>query len=345
MMPTCVAIRRALCRFCGVGFVADIRLISQGKVSGPPDTIRANALGREMNSCKTRSFLSSLTAKPHSLKPLAGFLTRLVENREEREKAGLFFCDGLRAVYRAIASPHFPPELFVYSPDIFYRHPGADRVRELLQERCPNVPLVSLPADLMRRLSQAPEPQGIGAVVGQTWTPLYRLPPDAGLCYLALDSVRNTGNLGTVLRTLEAVGGAGLICLPPDMATNPDEPAADPFAPGVVRAGMGSTFALRFARVARNESEEWRRWRQKHDVLLVGTSPHTGDDYRSIRYGERVVLWIGGERKGLSDAQMSACDRLVRIPMAPAATADSLNLATAASILLYELFNQQTPIG
>ncbi|MBC8137690.1 MAG: RNA methyltransferase [Fibrella sp.] len=290
-----------------------------------------------MTRCNNTSLLESLVSNPRSPKPLAAFLSRLVAEREERDRINLFYCDGIRFVHHAATSRHVRPKLFVYAPELSRRHPGVQSTMDRIRERHPTVPLFPLPAEMLSRLSQSPEPQGIGAVVEQTWTPLYRLPPDAGLCYVALDTVQNPGNFGTILRTLEAVGGAGLICLP---ASEPDAPPVDPFAPGVVRAGMGSTFGLRFARTG---GAEWQSWREKHGVRLIGTSPHTGEDFRSVRYGERVVLWMGGERKGLTDEQMAQCDHLVRIPMAPTATADSLNLAMATSILLYELFTQRSP--
>jgi TrmH family RNA methyltransferase len=291
-----------------------------------------------MTRCSNTSFLSSLVSNPRSTKPLAAFLTRLVEDRAERDRTNLFYCDGIRFVHHAAGSRHVCPKLFVYSPPTARRHPGIPITMERIRERHPTVPMIPLPPEILARLSQSPEPQGIGAVMEQTWTPLYRLSPDAGLCYVAIDTVQNPGNFGTILRTLEAVGGAGVICLPP---AEPDTPPVDPFAPNVVRAGMGATFALRFARTG---GQEWRNWREKHGVRLVGTSPHTGKDFRSVRYGNRTALWMGGERKGLTEEQMAQCDDLVRIPMAPTATADSLNLAMATSILLYELFNQAAPV-
>ena len=284
------------------------------------------------------SYENSLPPLPtllRSPKRLADFLHALTTRRAVRDAAGMFLCDGLRFVARAARSPNFRPLLFVYAPELLNVQPSASSLLTLLKAQQAHVPLIRIAPTLLTAISQSPEPQGIAAVVAQSWIPTPRLSPDAGLCYLALDTVRNKGNLGTALRTLEAVGGSGLICLPPDDST---EESVDPFAPGAVRAAMGSTFALRFARPT---PAEWTRWRAKHGVHLVGTSPHTGEDYRTVRYGERVVLWMGGERKGLSEVQMAQCDRLVRIPMALQATADSLNLATAASILLYELFHQK----
>lgn len=307
-----------------------------------------------MKPCpRSSSFVPNLPlpASPPALFPptlirsprhLADALRALVESRAERDRAGLLVCDGLRFVERVARSPNFRPVLFAYAPELLRSQPFGDRLLALLKEHHSNIPLVRIAPGALAFLSQSPEPQGIVAVARQAWTPIPRLPPDAGLCYVALDTVRSAGNLGTVLRTLEAVGGAGLICLPTEPTTNtPPDERVDPFAPGAVRAAMGSTFALRFARPS---AAEWECWRAKHGVLLVGTSPHTGVDYRTVCYGERAVLWMGGERTGLSEAQMAQCDRLVRIPMAPGATADSLNLATATSVLLYEVFNQRSPI-
>jgi len=289
-----------------------------------------------MIRCKpSEPLAASLSFNHRSPRQLAAFLLRLTESREERERTNLFYTDGLRFVSRVAESPHIRPVAFVHAPEMLAGQRYAAQLIQTLKERHPTIPLLVVPPALLQRLSLAPEPQGIGAVVQQMWTPLYRLSADAGLCYVALDTLHSPGNLGTVLRTLEAVGGSGLICLPPEER---EALSIDPFSPGVIRATMGSAFALRFAHPTESE---WERWRKKNGVLLVGTSPHASDDYRSLRYGERVVLWMGGERRGLSDAQMARCDRLVRIPMAPGASADSLNLATATSILLYELFHQR----
>jgi RNA methyltransferase, TrmH family len=164
-------------------------------------------------------------------------------------------------------------------------------------------------------------------VVRMPDTNIRHAPPDAGLCWLALDTIRSPGNLGTIMRTAEAVGAAGVICIDSDI---------DPFAPTIVRASMGATLHLR---IVQTTETDFAAWREKHDVLLVGTSPHEGGDFRQLVYPERVVLWLGSERKGMGEAQKAVCDTLVRIPMV--GRADSLNVATATAVLLYEVQRQR----
>jgi TrmH family RNA methyltransferase len=250
----------------------------------------------------------------------------LVESREERDRTGRFLADGMRFVAWAAESRLYAGhiETLVVAPTLLH-HPFGHRLRKDLAAR--GVPVVEVGEAVYKRLAQAPEPQGIAAVLRQRWEPMHRAHPDAGLCWVALDTVRSAGNLGTVLRTMEAVGAAGLVLIGDQV---------DPFAPQVVRATMGATFHLRFVRAT---PEEFATWRARHGVALVGTSPHAADEYQGACYPERVALWIGGERQGLSGEQMASCDRVVRIPMV--GRSDSLNLSVAASVLLYEVFNQR----
>ena len=142
-----------------------------------------------------------------------------------------------------------------------------------------------------------------------------------------LDTVRSPGNLGAMLRTSEAVGGAGLMLL---------GDAVDPYDPATVRASMGSLFSQR---IIRTTPMEVARWARRPHCLLVGGSPAATTDYQAIDYRAPTVLLLGGERKGLSAAVQALCDVVVRIPMV--GQTDSLNLAIAASLLLYEVFNQR----
>jgi TrmH family RNA methyltransferase len=85
----------------------------------------------------------------------------------------------------------------------------------------------------------------------------------------------------------------------------------DPFDPQVVRATMGSLFALR---LVRTDEASFARWREKHDVTLMGTSPHATADYHQFSYPERTVLWLVGEGERLGKEQLAACDQVVQIP-------------------------------
>jgi TrmH family RNA methyltransferase len=135
--------------------------------------------------------------------------------------------------------------------------------------------------------------------------------------------VHSPGNLGTLLRTSEAVGGGGLILLNDDV---------DPYDPATVRSTMGALFAQRFVC-------EFMRWKERHRCMLVGTSPASQEDYHAAAYRAPTVLLMGDKREGLPPALQALCDVMVRIPMV--GHADSLNLGVATSIMLYEIFNQR----
>jgi TrmH family RNA methyltransferase len=232
----------------------------------------------------------------------------------------------MRFVSLALSNRFSKIETVVASPDLL-THPYGRKLLHTLDAQ--GAPVLEVTPNVFRALSIAEEPQGIGAVLRQRWERMDRVRPDIGLCWLALDTVRSPGNLGTLLRTMDAVGGAGLILLGDTI---------DPYAPDVIRATMGALFTQRFVRT--NETE-FARWRARHGVTLIGTSPRAADDYTALRYPERLVLWMGGERQGLSGEQMARCDRVVRIPMV--GQSDSLNLAIATSVLLYQVFNQRRP--
>ena len=135
--------------------------------------------------------------------------------------------------------------------------------------------------------------------------------------------MQSPGNLGTILRTCEAVGAAGVILLGPQ---------ADPYDPSAIRATMGALFAQRLVRATWDEFAAWKR---RHGCLLVGTSPSGKIDYRAVAYTPPTVLWMGWERQGLSPEQQALCDVMARIPMA--GRSDSLNLAVSTGVMLYEI--------
>ncbi len=176
----------------------------------------------------------------------------------------------------------------------------------------------------MTRLERA---SGIGAIVRQHWSRLHRASPRGGLCWLAVTRVRSPGNLGSLLRTSAAVGGSGLIVIGRNV---------DPFDPAVVRASMGAVFQQRIVRCGRQAFGHWVR---RHRCQVVGASPDAEQPYHRMRYRRPAVLLLGEERRGLSDAQRALCGTTVRIPMV--GDVDSLNLAVAGSLMLYEVFRRR----
>jgi TrmH family RNA methyltransferase len=191
--------------------------------------------------------------------------------------------------------------------------------------------VLEVTAEVFRSLSAKEGPQGIGGVIRQRWLPLADADPEEGLCWVALDAVQDPGNLGTVLRTSDAVGAAGVILL---------GQTTDPHDPGALRASMGAVFTQRLVRAG---FDQLLSWKDAHGCSLVGTSDAADAEYREVSYGPRLILLMGSERQGLSREQQAQCDLVVRIPMA--GKSDSLNLAVASGVMLYEIFHQRRVMG
>lgn len=200
--------------------------------------------------------------------------------------------------------------------------------RKLLEShRQKGTTIIEVTAEILRHISSVVDPQGIAAVVRQKWLALERVKLGGKLCWIALETIQSPGNLGTILRTSDVVGGAGLILL---------SDSADPYDPATVRATMGALFSQRFVRTT---PAELIRWKDEREWLLVGTSPTGSVDYQAVDYHTPTILLIGGEKKGLSPELKGICDLVVRIPMV--GHSDSLNVAIATGVVLYELFNQK----
>jgi TrmH family RNA methyltransferase len=194
------------------------------------------------------------------------------------------------------------------------------------QQRQAGVPILELSEDVFRGLALKEGPQGLAALVRQPDRRLEQVSIQPEDRWVALDSVADPGNLGTILRTNDAVGGKGVILL--DQSTDPYDPAA-------VRASMGAIFSQQIIEADLAEFSGWKRDRQ---VTVVGTSDRGAVDYQEYRYPNALVLLMGSERHGLQPQHEAICDTMVRIPMV--GRSDSLNLAVATAVILYEIFNQ-----
>ena len=249
-----------------------------------------------------------------------------LRQRSARDRTQSYFVEGVRFVVTASDADETFRSL-VIAPKLL-RTPLA----QMLARRLPasGVPTLSVSPDEFARVSQAEEPSGIGAVLAQRWRPLRSVVLKHDDCWIALSDVRSPGNLGTLLRTAAAARARGVIVLAGG--------SADPFQPGTVRAAMGAMTSLSFVSATPAEFQDWRR---RTRVAVLGATPQAAVDYRAVSYRQPVVLLLGSERKGLSEAQLALCDSRVRIPMSGG---DSLNLAVAGSVLLYEVWNQRHPL-
>ena len=177
---------------------------------------------------------------------------------------------------------------------------------------------------VLSAITRRDNPQMVVGVFGQQWLPAKEIRPTGRQLWIGLDRVRDPGNLGTIIRTADAVGAAGVILI---------GETTDPFSIEAVRATMGSIFHVP---VVRMSAENFLAWRPGWPGRVVGTHLEGTVDYRSIDYsGGPTLLLMGNEQQGLTDELASACDRLCLIPMA--GKADSLNLAVATGIMAFEI--------
>jgi TrmH family RNA methyltransferase len=183
--------------------------------------------------------------------------------------------------------------------------------------------VIEASAKVLEAITRRDNPQMVVAVFEQRYARLADFRPEDDDTYLALDRVRDPGNLGTILRTADAAGAKGVILI---------GETTDPFAIETVRATMGSIFAIP---VARAREEDFIAFAKGFGGLVAGTHLKGSVDYRSVDWlGRPVLLVMGNEQQGLTDELAEACTTLVRIPQA--GRADSLNLAVATGVMLYE---------
>ena len=233
---------------------------------------------------------------------------------------GSFLVEGIHPIGEAFAAG-WEVEHLVYAPEMLKSEFGVKLVKEQSRKGTQVVPVTT---PLFENLASKENPQGILAIVKQKHKTMDQCPWEGFSLGAALVTPQDPGNLGTILRTLDAVGADGLFLL---------EGGVDPFHPSAVRASMGTIF---WVPVYEGSFSNLVRWVKKNQITLVGTSAHASQDYHTLqKIGARRMLLLGSEQKGLSQEQMDACDVVVSLPMR--GRASSLNLSVAAGILLYTL--------
>ncbi len=248
---------------------------------------------------------------------------RALRSRNAREQTNTFFIEGIQSVVEAVQL-HAEIETLIVAPELL----RSEQARALVADQCrAGTALLEVTPPVFASLVSKDVAHGLAAVVRQRWTALAALRPGATDCWVALDAVQYPGNLGTILRTSDAAGGAGVLLL---------GTTADPYDPACVRASVGAIFSQR---LVRTHAAAFAAWVRRHGLAVIGTAPAATIDYREADYRRPVVLLMGGERNGLSASEQARCDTVVRIPMV--GRRDSLNLAVATSLMLYEALRQR----
>jgi RNA methyltransferase, TrmH family len=245
---------------------------------------------------------------------------RALEMRKVRKETGLFVAEGTSLLVTA-REHGFTPETLVYQADAAKSGIARGLVKTALDA---GAEVLEVSEAVLSKLASKDNPQSLLGVFRQRFANT----PDpakigANETWLALEEIRDPGNLGTIIRTADAVGLAGIILV---------GTTCDPYALESIRATMGSIFAVPIVRLDRDGfislAKAW-----PGDV--IGTHLDAREDFRTHPYQGRELIVMGGEGPGLSAGAATVCSSLVKIPMA--GNLDSLNLAIATALMLYQV--------
>jgi TrmH family RNA methyltransferase len=244
---------------------------------------------------------------------------RALRQRKERDSTGLFVVEGIAHTGAALETSA-PIEYLLYAPETLRSGNGQRLVEQAARRR---IAVEPVSGEVFESLAEKDNPAGLLAVVRRPDTDLKNLPVEPAAWFVALVSPQDPGNVGTILRTIDAVGASGLILV---------DGGADAFHPGAVRASLGAIF---YRPVATSTFDGFVDWARRSNCAIVGASARDAGDYQTAAYRRPLTLLMGSEQKGLTPSQRSACDNLVSLPMN--GRVSSLNLAVATGVLLYSL--------
>ncbi|HZH26416.1 MAG TPA: RNA methyltransferase [Azospirillaceae bacterium] len=246
-------------------------------------------------------------------------LVKSLALRKARKETGLFYAEGAKVV-AAARDAGWTARMFLFKEGTGARGGIVGDLQDWAVAG--GAECLEVPDAILSKLVMKDNPQTVLGVFRQRWHTLDAVVPKPGVPWIVLENVRDPGNLGTIVRTADAAGAAGVVLV---------GESCDPYSIEAVRATMGSIFAVPIVRAERTAFLEWlASW----PGISVGTALPARQDYRTLDYSAPTLLIMGNEGAGLSDAMAGACTHLVKIPMKGAA--DSLNLAIATALVLYE---------
>ena len=242
---------------------------------------------------------------------------RSLHMRKAREESGRFLAEGLKIVTEAVELG-CAPRVLMFSAEAS-RHPLL--ARAIRAAEAARGEAIEVSREILAKISRRDNPQTVLAVFDEALSPLTALEPRAADCWVALQAVRDPGNLGTIVRTADGAGCGGVILV---------GDCCDPYSVEAVRATMGSIFAVKIAKAS---VPEFIAWRETWPGAVVGTLLGAATDFRAASYAPPCLVLMGNEQAGLAPELAALCDVTVKIPMR--GRADSLNLAVATGIMIY----------
>jgi TrmH family RNA methyltransferase len=260
--------------------------------------------------------------------PRVKALVRL-RDRHGRDRDQKLLIEGYRELLRA-AEAGYPIEEVYLCPGLFQ---GVNEPALIERLHTVGARLTELTEPVFRKVAYRDRPEGLLAVGPQVHHGLkdIRLPAQGPALFLVAEAIEKPGNLGTMLRSADATGVTALIVC---------DPCTDLFNPNVVRASTGTLFTVPLAEAGPEETVAWLRANQ---VRILAATPHARQRYTDADLTGPVAIVVGTEQYGLSQRWLEACDLPVRIPML--GVADSLNVATATALFLYEAVRQRLAAG
>jgi TrmH family RNA methyltransferase len=244
---------------------------------------------------------------------------KALSEKKNRERSGTFMAEGLKLVLDAIETGWQIDTLMYAKSGI-----GKPLIEKAALHTVATGGLVlEVTEKVLSSVTRRDNPQMVVGIFHTRWHNLVDIKPKPGETFVALDRVRDPGNLGTIIRTADAAGASGVILV---------GETTDPFSLETVRATMGSVFSMPLIRTG---VAEFLQWQKTSGTTMVATHLKGAIDYRKADYKTRpVVLLMGNEQAGLPDELAAAAGTKVRIPQQ--GRADSLNLAIATAVMLFE---------
>ena len=260
--------------------------------------------------------------------PTVKFL-RSLRDKKHRRQEKRFLAEGLRLLTDARESGKLPEMLAMATRR--EPHPLLDAL--IAEVAAAGGEVLEMDAEILAKVTGKDNPQAVAGVFAEFDTALTRLDRTAAPIWLVAQALRDPGNLGTMLRTGDAVGAGGLILI---------DDCADPFSVEAVRASMGAVFTQEIAQARWSEFIAWlRNGGDGSAGQLVAASLRDATDYRTAPYAAPCFLMVGNESRGLPAEYEQACDLRVTMPML--GRADSLNAAVAGAVLAYEALAHLRP--
>jgi len=252
---------------------------------------------------------------------------RALRDKKHRKREGRFVAEGLRLLTDARECGRLPETLVMASG----RDPHPLLAAIEAEVAAAGGDVIETTPDILSKITGKDNPQAVIGVFAEFDTSLRAIDRTAAPIWLVAQALRDPGNLGTMLRTGDAVGAGGLILI---------GDCADPFSAEAVRASMGAVFTQA---IAQSGWDEFIGWLRADKGQLVAASLRDAVPYRGAPYAAPCFVLVGNESRGLPEDYEAACDLRVTMPMR--GRADSLNAAVAAAVLAYEVLASLDPAG